>query len=128
MSLRFVTKTVHSYIDYPVAISLMAMPFVLNLGVINPVARWLSVGTGIAALLLTLLTDHKTGVIRIIPYIFHVTVDRLVGLTFAVAPFALGFTGIDAVYYWVNAAAVLTVTFLLNAPEPVTQKSIRSMA
>jgi hypothetical protein len=49
-------------------------------------------------------------------------------LTFVVAPFALGFTGIDAVYYWVNAAAVLTVTFLLNAPEPVTQKSIHSMA
>lgn len=119
MSLRFVTKTVHSYIDYPVALSLMALPFVLGIGAVNPVARWLSVGTGIAALLLTLLTDHKTGVIRVIPYSIHVMVDRLVGLTFLVAPFALGFTGLDAIYYWVNAAAVLAVTFLLNAPESV---------
>jgi hypothetical protein len=117
MSLRFVTKSVHSLIDYPVAISLMAMPFVLGLGVANPVAKWLSVGTGIAALVLTLLTDHQTGVIRVIPYSVHVAVDRLVRLTFLAAPFVLGFTGLDAIYYWVNAGAVLTVTFLLNAPE-----------
>jgi hypothetical protein len=38
-----------------------------------------------------------------------------VGLTFAVAPLALGFGGLDAAYYYLNAAAVLTVTFLLNA-------------
>ena len=117
MSFRFVTKTVHSYIDYPVAFSLMAMPFILGLGAVNPLARWLSVGTGVAALLLTLLTDHKTGVIRVIPYSIHVAVDRLVGLTFLAAPLAFGFTGLDAVYYWANAAAVLTVTFLLNVPE-----------
>ena len=121
MSLRFVTKTVHSYIDYPVAFSLMALPFVLGLGSTQPAAKWLSVGTGIAALLLTLLTDHQTGLIRVIPYSIHVAVDRLVGLTFLVAPFALGFTGLDAVYYWVNAAAVLAVTFVFNAPERVGQ-------
>ncbi|MCX6856083.1 MAG: hypothetical protein NTV80_14380 [Verrucomicrobia bacterium] len=121
MSLRFVTKTVHSYIDYPVALSLMALPFVLGLGVTNPAAKWLSIVTGIAALLLTLLTDHQTGVIRVIPYSVHVAVDRLVGLTFLAAPFALGFTGLDAIYYWANAAAVLAVTFLLNAPEVTTR-------
>jgi hypothetical protein len=118
MKIRFITKSVHSIIDYPVAVSLMALPFVLGLGMVNPVARWLSVGTGIAALLLTLLTDHQTGVLRVIPYSIHVMVDRLVGLTFLAAPFALGFTGLDAIYYWVNAAAVLAVTFLLNASEP----------
>jgi hypothetical protein len=121
MSIRFVTKTVHSYIDYPVALSLMALPFVLGLGTHNPLALWLSVGTGVAALLLTVLTDHQTGLIRVIPYHIHVAVDRLVGVTFLAAPFVFGFTGIDAMYYWLNAAAVLTVTFLLNAPEPASK-------
>lgn len=115
--MRFVTRQVHAYIDYPVAISLMAMPFLLGLGTTNPLARWLSVATGVAAFLLTLLTDHETGVVRVLPYKFHVLVDRLVGLTFLVAPLALHFSGIDAIYYWVNAAAVLAVTFVLNAPE-----------
>jgi hypothetical protein len=116
MKLRFVTRQVHAYLDYPVAISLMAMPIVLGLGVSNPLAKWLSIATGVAAFVLTVLTDHELGVIKVLPYWFHVDVDRLVGLTFVVAPFVLGFSGLDAVYYWANGAAVLTVTFLLNAP------------
>ena len=117
MNYRFVTKTVHAMLDYPVALSLVATPFILGLGKANPAALWLSVVTGIAALALTLLTDHKTGVFRVLPYWLHVAVDRAVGLAFAAVPFAFGLTGLDAWYYWVNAAAVLLVTFVLNAPE-----------
>ena len=114
MSIRFIDENIHALIDYPVAASLVGTPFLLGLGASNPLALWLSVVTGVAAFVLTLLTDHRAGVIRVLPYWFHVWVDRAVGITFAVAPFALGFTGIDALYYWVNAAAVLTVTFVLN--------------
>ena len=116
MNVRFVTRQVHAWIDYPVAISLMAMPFVLGLGTQNPIARWLSVVTGVAALVLTLLTDHELGVFRVLPYWFHVAVDRIVGLTFLAAPLVFGFGGLDAIYYFANAAAVLIVTFVLNAP------------
>ena len=114
---RFVTKTVHAYLDYPVAIGLIVLPFVLGLGASNPLALYLSVATGVAAFVLTLLTDHHLGIVRVLPYWFHVAVDRLVGLVFIAAPFVFGFTGIDAIFYWLNGAAVLTVTMLLNAPE-----------
>ena len=120
MNVRFVTRQVHAFLDYPVAISLMAMPFVLQIGAANPVARWLSVVTGVAAFVLTLLTDHELGVWRVLPYWFHVAVDRIVGITFVVAPFALGFATIDSFYYWANAAAVLAVTFVFNANEQKT--------
>ena len=115
--MRFVTRQIHALIDYPVAFSLIGMPFLLGLGATNTLAFWLSVVTGGAALALTILTNHETGIIKVLPYSFHVLVDRLVGITFAIAPIVLGFTGIDAVYYWVNAAAVLLVTFVLNAPD-----------
>ncbi len=118
MSIRFVTQKVHAFIDYPVAASLIGTPFLLGLGASNPLALWLSVGTGVAALVLTLLTDHETGILRVLPYWLHVAVDRLVGLTFLAAPFVLGFTGIDQAYYLANAVAVLLVTFVLNAQEP----------
>jgi len=118
MTLRFVTRQVHAYLDYPIAVSLIAMPFVLGLGASDPLALWLSVVTGIAAFVLTLLTDHETGVVKVLPYSFHLAVDRLVGVTFLAAPFVFGFTGLDAYYYWANAAAVLALTFLLNAREP----------
>ena len=81
MSYRFITKSIHAYvIDYPFAIVLIAAPFVLKLGQSEPVAMWLSVVVGVAALLLAALTDHPTGLVRIIPYWLHLWVDRAVGV------------------------------------------------
>ena len=116
MDFRFVTKTIHAYLDYPVALSLMGLPFLLGLGSSHPLALWLGVGTGVAAFILTLFTDHKLGVFRMIPYTFHLAVDFLVAVVFLIAPFLLGFSGLDAWFYWVNAAAVLTVVGL-HKPE-----------
>lgn len=116
MPLRFVTRTIHAYLDYPVALALIGLPFLLDLGGSNPLALWLSVATGIAAFFLTVLTDHHLGLIRVLPYKLHLTVDLIVGLSFLAAPFVFGFTGLDAAFYWLNGAAVVAV-ISLSAPE-----------
>jgi hypothetical protein len=116
---QFVTKTMHAYLDYPVAISLIAMPFLLGLGTSHPAARWLSVGTGVAAFILTLLTDHKLGAFRVLPYSLHLAVDFTVAVVFFAAPFVMGFKGIDAGYYWANALAVFIVVSLHKPESPV---------
>lgn len=110
--MKFVTKKMHAFIDYPVAIALISLPFILSLGETNPIAFYASVITGVAALLLTLITDHETGVIKIISYKLHLIVDFMVGLTFVLLPFIFGFKGIDLIYYLVNGLAVLTVVGL----------------
>jgi hypothetical protein len=112
MDIRFVTRKIHSYLDYPVAFALIGLPFLLGLGATNPLALWLSVATGIAAFVLTVLTDHETGIIRVLPYSWHVAVDFAVGLLFVAAPSLFGFSGLDAWFYWVNGGAVLTVLAL----------------
>lgn len=118
MPFRFVTKAIHAYlIDYPVAIVLIGAPFVLELGRSSPIAMWLSVVTGVAAFLLAAITNHQTGLIKLVPYWMHLWVDRGVGLVFIIAPFVFDFTGLDAWYYWVLAAAVILTTSVLNAPE-----------
>ena len=117
---RFVTKTTHAYLDYPVAVGLIVMPTLLGLGSTNPMAFWLSIVTGVAALLLTLFTDHATGVFPVLPYTLHLMVDATVGLGFIVAPFLLGFTGLDAVYYWAIGATVMIVVALHKAEEDST--------
>jgi len=110
--MRFITKEIHAYLDYPVAIALIILPFLLGLGSSNPLAFQLSVATGVAAFSLTLLTDHKLGAFKVIPYKVHLIVDFLVAIVFILAPFVLSFTGLDALYYWVNGAAVLLVVSL----------------
>lgn len=106
---RFITKSIHAYLDYPVALGLLAMPFLFGLGAENSLAFWLSVITGVAAFGLTVLTDHHLGLIRVLPYSLHLAVDGLVGIAFVVAPIALGFTGFDFWYYMVLGLTVLAV-------------------
>ena len=124
MDIRFVTRRIHAYLDYPVAFALIGLPFLLGLGESHPLALWISVVTGVAAFLLTVLTDHETGIFRVLSYSFHVAVDFLVGLTFVAIPFLLGFSGLDAWFYFLNGAAVLTVIAfsrpLSEAHEPVS--------
>ena len=116
--MKFVTKRIHAYLDYPVAVALMSLPFLLALGSSNTLALYLSVVTGVAALVLTLFTDHHLGVFRIIPYNGHLLVDALVGIAFVAAPFIFSFKGIDFYYYLINGIAVLTVVSL-NKPETI---------
>jgi len=126
MNLRFITKRIHAYLDYPVAIALMLLPFLLGLGESNPLALWLSVGTGAIAFVLTLLTDHHLGVFRVLPYTFHLTADFTVGILFLAAPLLFGFVGLDAWFYWINGAAVVSVVSLHNKEEEVAAR--RSVA
>nr|WP_299170823.1 hypothetical protein [uncultured Allomuricauda sp.] len=113
--MKFITKRIHAFLDYPVAIALIILPFLLGLGESNPLALQLSVATGIAAFVLTLLTDHHLGAFKVIPYKFHLLVDFIVAVVFILAPFILSFQGIDAYYYWINGIAVLTVVSLHKA-------------
>ena len=117
--MRFVTKTIHAWLDYPVALALIALPFLLGLGASHPFALTISPVVGVAAFLLTVFTDHQFGLFRVLPYKLHLAVDLAVGLLFLALPFALGFTGLDAAFYWLNGAAVVTV-IALSKPEAET--------
>jgi len=110
--MKFITMRIHAFLDYPVALALIALPFLLGLGESNLLAFQLSVATGIAALILTILTDHHLGIIKVIPYKFHLGVDFLVAVVFILAPFIFSFEGIDSYYYWINGIAVLVVVSL----------------
>ncbi len=114
--MKFVTKRIHAFLDYPVAIALIVLPFLLGLGSSNPLALQLSVVTGIAALILTVLTNHHLGLIKVVSYKIHLIVDFLVAVVFIIAPFIFSFKGLDASYYWMNGIAVLIVVSL-HKPE-----------
>ncbi len=114
--MKFITKRIHAFLDYPVAIALIILPFLLGLGDSNPLALQLSVATGIAALILTILTNHHLGLIKVVSYKMHLLVDFLVAIVFVIAPFIFSFEGMDAYFYWINGIAVLAVVSL-HKPE-----------
>jgi hypothetical protein len=105
--MSFFPRAFHAWIDYPVALLLIVAPFLL--GLTTPIAIGLSVVTGIAAFILTVLTDHETGLFKVIPYKLHLIVDGIVGATFVIAPFILGLQGLEMAYFLVLGVTVLVV-------------------
>ena len=116
--MRFVTKTIHAWLDYPVALALVALPFLLGLGASHPLALAVSPIVGVAAFVLTVFTDHHLGIFRVLPYRLHLAVDLAVGILFLLLPVLLGFTGLDAAFYLLNGAAVVAV-IALSKPEDI---------
>lgn len=112
MNARIVSRKVHAYIDYPVSVALIVLPLMLGLGKSSVFAFWISFGAGLTAFLFTLMTDHETGLFRLLPYSVHLIADVAVGLLLAISPFIFGFTGIDAIFYWFSAVAFLTIVCL----------------
>lgn len=106
--MSFFTRAFHAWIDCPIALLLVVAPFLLVLT--TPIAIGLSVVTGIAAFILTVLTDHDTGLFKVIPYKLHMIVDGIVGATFVIAPFILGFRGLEMAYFLVLGVTVLVVS------------------
>lgn len=120
MSNRFLTPTLHGIVDYLAAASLLTLPFILGLGETEPLAKWLAVGTGAAVVVVSLLTDYRYGAFRVLPFWGHLTIDAAAATVFALAPAVFGFTGLDAWYYWLNAAAVFAVVALSTTEESRT--------
>lgn len=120
MAIRFLTPTLHGVVDYTAAAALIVMPFVLGLGESHVLAKWLAVATGFAVIVVSLLTDYRYGAVRVLPFKGHLAIDAIVAALFLIAPFALGFSGLDAAYYIANALAVFAVVSLsdLGTAEP----------
>lgn len=116
----FITKKMHAYLDYPIALALIGLPFILQLGSSNSLAFYISAFTGIAALSITLFTNHQTGTFKVISYKMHLMVDFAVGLAFLVVPFKFGFRGIDMIYYLVNGATVLFIVGMHKAENSIS--------
>lgn len=117
MNLRFLNPTRHGIVDYLAAAGLIVMPFVLNLGANNPLAKWIAVATGLAVILTSLVTTYKYGALHLLPFKGHLAIDTLVAIAFLFIPSLFNFTGIDAYYYWTNSVAVFFVVALTTTAE-----------
>lgn len=110
--MRFINNQVHGALDYIVAITLIAAPFVLGFAAINPIGHWLSVAAGVGLFIYSLLTGYSLSLQKLIPYGVHLVFDFLAGVVFVAAPFLFGFEGLMQLYYLVMGGAVIVVVAL----------------
>ena len=117
MKLRFISKTNHGIIDYSAAVALIVLPFILGIGKGNSLALWISVITGVAVVVASISTNYKYGLLRFVPFDLHLTIDTLVASAFVFIPTLLNFSGLDAIYYWLNGVIVFWVVIVTENKE-----------
>lgn len=123
MNIRFLTPKIHGLVDYAAAAGLIVFPFVLGIGTSSPIAFWLSVVAGVAVISYSMLTGYTYSAVPMVPFKVHLVIDFVAAFGFALAPFALGFSGLDAGYYWALSAAVFFVVVVSQTEQETTVRS-----
>ena len=88
--MRFIPTWVHGMLDYPLAIVLIALPWLGGFANGGP-EQWIPVCAGVAMLGLSAMTAYEAGLVRAIPMTGHLIADGIVGALLAVSPWLFGF-------------------------------------
>lgn len=88
--MELIPTKVHGLLDYTTGALFIASPWLLDFAK-NDAARRVAVGTGVAVLGLSTLTDYEAGLAKRIPMATHLTVDTLNGVLVAASPWLFGF-------------------------------------
>ncbi|WP_245581653.1 SPW repeat domain-containing protein [Rudanella lutea] len=90
MSRKPIPTKVHGMLDYASGALFIASPWLFKFAD-NKAARRVAVGTGVAVLGLSALTNYEAGLSRQIPMRTHLNVDTLNGVLVAASPWLFGF-------------------------------------
>lgn len=85
---RWIPQDVHSVMDYVDGLTAASGYFTAD---DDDVAAWTSIGLGAAAIGVSLMTDYRLSVARVIPIRTHEAIDHLWGAACIAAPFVLGY-------------------------------------
>ena len=89
--MRFIPTRVHGILDYVVGVLLIFAPRIFGFQNGGPEDR-IPVMLGIATLIYSLLTRYELGLIKVIPFRVHLTLDFLSGVFLAISPWVFGFS------------------------------------
>lgn len=88
---RPITSRMHAMLDYPLAIVLIAAPWIFGFSDVGGAAVALPIIVGVLALLQSLVTDWELSIADLLPLPAHLGVDVLAGVVLAVSPWLFGF-------------------------------------
>ncbi|HEX5063852.1 MAG TPA: hypothetical protein VFV99_30945 [Kofleriaceae bacterium] len=84
---RWIPQDVHSMLDYAAGVSVASGHFTTD----DEAARWASVALGASVIGVSLLTDYRLSLVKLIPIRAHEALDYVWGASCIAAPFVLGY-------------------------------------
>jgi hypothetical protein len=88
--MKIISSRTHGVLDYIVGLVLILSPRLFNLDASSAEGQ-VPVALGIATLIYSVLTRYEVGLIKVIPFRVHLTLDTLSGILLALSPWLFGF-------------------------------------
>jgi len=112
-----IDKTTHGIIDYLTGALLVIAPYLFGFST-GGIEQWLAQVIGAAVIVMSLVTDYRPSIVRLIPFKVHLGIDLLAGVVLAVSPWIFGFAD---VIWWphlmVGVISILVVWRTTRSPE-----------
>jgi hypothetical protein len=89
---RPITPRMHAMLDYPLAVVLIAVPWIFGFSDVGGAAVALPIVVGVLAFCQSLITDWELSVAKIVPLPIHLKLDALAGIVLAISPFVFSFS------------------------------------
>jgi hypothetical protein len=111
-----INSLIHGVLDYVVVIFLFASPTLFDL---SDFVTTMTYALGGVHLLLTLITDFKLGLIKVLPLKIHGVIELIVSIALVLSPWILGFdeSPTDRLFYVAFGVAVF-ITWTLTDYAP----------
>jgi hypothetical protein len=109
--MKFISPKIHGIIDYLVVIFLLASPRLF--GFTGLIATF-TYALGIVHLLLTILTNYSVGLIKVIPFTFHGTIEFIVGAALIVLAYTLFKGEVTGKLYYIIFGTAILLTWLVT--------------
>lgn len=88
--MQIISRRTHGVLDYVVGLVLILSPRLFGFEAGSPEAA-VPVFLGWAAIVYSILTRYELGLLRVIPFRAHLTLDMMSGIFLAISPWILGF-------------------------------------
>lgn len=111
---KIISKNTHAVLDYLMAIALLSAPWLYNFQEAG-LATGLALGCGTLIALLSLCTKYAGGIMKIVPFRWHLVTDVFFGIFVGISPWLLGFS--EAHYATHLTAGIFIIAVSLSTSE-----------
>ncbi len=88
--MKIISRKTHGILDYGSAIFLIASPWLFGFSDVEP-AKSIAVGAGILIIVMSLMTNYESSMVKVIPMNIHLYMDILLGVFLLASPWIFKF-------------------------------------
>jgi ABC-type polysaccharide/polyol phosphate export permease len=88
--MKIISRKMHGGLDYASAILLIASPWLFNFEDVDS-AKTVAIAAGILIIVMSLMTNYESGMVKVIPMNIHLYADILLGILLVASPWLFKF-------------------------------------